>query len=84
MPLYLYRAAYTRSRWRRRSRSPKDRLEVVRPVLDAVGAKLLVAHPFGEYDVLAVYEAPDDAAAAAVALAFAAGGAIKARRPPGS
>ena len=81
MPLYLYQAAYTPESLAAQIKEPKDRLEVVRPVLEAAGAKLLVGgYPFGEYDVLAVYEAPDDTTAAAVALAFAAGGAIKAAK----
>jgi len=35
---------------------------------------------FGEYDVVAIYEAPGDIAAAAIALAFGAGGAVKSAR----
>jgi uncharacterized protein with GYD domain len=43
-----------------------------------VGAKLTVAaFPFGEYDVLVVYEAPDDVTAASVAMAVAAEGEVK-------
>jgi len=34
-------------------------------------------YPFGEYDVLVVLEAPDDTTAASIALAVAAGGAVK-------
>jgi uncharacterized protein with GYD domain len=78
MPLYLYQAAYTPESIAAQIKEPKDRVEVVRPAFDAIGAKILVAgYPFGEYDVLVVYEAPDDTAAAGLALAFAAGGAAK-------
>jgi uncharacterized protein with GYD domain len=59
-------------------KDPKDRIEVVRPVFEAVGGKILASgYPFGEYDVMAVYEAPDDTTAASLALAIAAGGALK-------
>jgi len=34
-------------------------------------------YPFGEYDAIVVYEAPDDTSAAAFALAIASGGAAK-------
>ena len=49
-----------------------------RPLLDAVGGKLLGGgFSFGEYDVTILIEAPDDETAAAVPVAVAAGGAIR-------
>lgn len=81
MPLYLYQAAYTPESLAAQIREPKDRVEVVRPAFDAVGGKVLAAgYPFGEYDVLVVFEAPDDTAAAGLALAVGAGGAVKAAK----
>lgn len=78
MPLYMYQAAYTAESLAAQIKDPKDRIEVVRPVFDAIGATLLAAgHPFGEYDVLVVFEAADETTAASVALAVAAGGAIR-------
>ena len=81
MPLYLYQAAYTPESLAAQISDPKDRVEVVRPAFEAVGGKILAAgYPFGEYDVLVVLEAPDDTAAAALALAVGAGGAVKAAK----
>jgi uncharacterized protein with GYD domain len=78
MPLYLYQAAYTPESIAAQIKEPKDRVEVVKPAFDAIGAKILAAgYSFGEYDVLVVYEAPDDTSAAGLALAIAAGGALK-------
>jgi uncharacterized protein with GYD domain len=78
MPLYLYQGAYTAESLAAQIKEPKDRIEMVKPAFEAIGAKIVVAgYPFGEYDVLVVYEAPDDTAAASVALAVGAGGAIK-------
>ncbi|MBO0774034.1 MAG: GYD domain-containing protein, partial [Actinobacteria bacterium] len=58
-----------------------DRLEAVRPALEALGGRMIAGgYPFGEYDVLAVYEAPDDSAAASFALAVAAGGGVRSGR----
>jgi uncharacterized protein with GYD domain len=34
-------------------------------------------YPFGEYDAVVLFEAPDDTSAASFALAIAAGGAAK-------
>jgi uncharacterized protein with GYD domain len=78
MPLYLYQAAYTAESIAAQIKDPKDRVEVVRPAFEAVGGKILAAgYPFGEYDVVVVYDAPDDTAAASLALAVAAGGAVR-------
>src|SRR5439155_13302253 len=78
MPLFLYQAAYTAESLAAQIRDPRDRIEVVKPVFDAAGAKILASgFPFGEYDVLVVYEAPDDTVAASLALAIAAGGALR-------
>ncbi|HXW44740.1 MAG TPA: GYD domain-containing protein [Streptosporangiaceae bacterium] len=78
MPLYLYQAAYTAESAAAQIKEPQDRLEAVRPFFESMGAKILAGgYPLGEYDVLAVYEAPDDTTAAALALAIAAGGATR-------
>ena len=78
MPLYLYQAAYTAESLAAQIKQPEDRVEAVRPVFESAGARIVASgHPFGEYDVLEVYEAPDDTTAAGLAQAFAAGGAIK-------
>jgi uncharacterized protein with GYD domain len=43
-----------------------------------MGGKIVVGgYPFGEYDMLAVIEAPDDTTAAGFALAVIAGGAVR-------
>jgi hypothetical protein len=66
MALFMYQAAYTLSRWRRGSREPQDRIETVRPALEAMDGKIIAGgHPFGEYDVLVLFEASDEPMAAA-------------------
>jgi uncharacterized protein with GYD domain len=78
MALYMYQAAYTPESMAAQINEPQDRIEAVRPALEAMGAKFLAAgYPFGEYDVLVVYEAPDETTAASIAMAVAAGGAVK-------
>jgi uncharacterized protein with GYD domain len=43
-----------------------------------MGTKFVTAgYPVGDYDVLVIYEAPDDTTAASFAMAVAAGGAVK-------
>lgn len=78
MALYMYQVAYTQEAVAALIKEPQDRVEAVRPALEAEGGKVLAAgYPFGEYDALVVYEAPDDTVAASFALAVAAGGAAK-------
>ena len=78
MPLYMYQAAYTPESLAAQIKEPQDRIEAVRPSFEAMGAKILAGgYPLGEYDVLVVYEAPDDTTAAALAMAIGAGGAIR-------
>jgi uncharacterized protein with GYD domain len=78
MALYMYQAAYTAESIAAQIKEPQDRVEAVRPALEALGAKILVGgFPFGEHDVLVVYEAADDTTAASVAMAVAAGGAVR-------
>ena len=77
----MYQAAYTPESVAAQIREPQDRIEAVRPSLEAMGPKILIGgHPFGEYDVMVVYEAADDTTAASVALAVAAGGAVRSAR----
>ena len=78
MALYMYQASYTAKSMAAQLTDPKDPAEAIRPALEDVGGKLVVAgFPFGEYDVLVVYEAPDDVTAASVAMAVAAAGEVK-------
>ena len=78
MTLYMYQASYTAKSMAAQLTEPQDPVEVIRPTLEDLGATMLVAgFPFGEYDILVVYEAPDDMTAASVAMAVAAAGEVK-------
>jgi uncharacterized protein with GYD domain len=79
MALYMYQASYTAKSMAAQLTEPIDPVETIRPALEEVGAKLVVAgFPFGEYDLLVVYEAADDVTAASVAMAVAAAGEVRA------
>jgi uncharacterized protein with GYD domain len=78
MTLYMYQASYTAKSMAAQLTDPHDPMEAITPTLEELGATILVAgFPFGEYDVLIVYEAPDDVTAASVAMAVAAAGEVK-------
>ncbi len=81
MPRYLIQLAYTPEAWAAQLRDPQNRVEVVRPALERVGGRIEAAYfAFGEYDVVLIIEAPDNATAAGFVLAVAAGGAMKASK----
>jgi uncharacterized protein with GYD domain len=78
MALYMYQASYTARSMAAQLKEPQDPVELIRPSLEDLGAKIVVAgFPFGEYDVMVVYEAPDDMTAASVAMVVAAAGEVK-------
>jgi uncharacterized protein with GYD domain len=78
MALYMYQASYTAKSMAAQLEEPRDPVEAIRAALEDLGATIIVAgFPFGEYDVVVVYEAPDDMTAASVAMAVAAAGEIK-------
>ena len=80
MPIYMYQAAYTPESWAAQLKNPQNRVEAVgRAACEAVGGKLIGGwYCFGEYDLMIIADAPNNQAMSAIALAIAAGGAIKA------
>jgi uncharacterized protein with GYD domain len=78
MPLYMYQASYTAKSMADQLKEPHDPVELIGPAMAELGATIVVAgFPFGEYDVVVVYDAPDDMTAASVAMAIAAAGEVK-------
>ena len=77
MPLYLGRFSYSSDAVKAMVDQPQDRSAAAREVADSLGAKLLgFWFAFGEYDGVFLLEAPDNASAAAVAMAVGGSGAI--------
>ncbi|HXZ32879.1 MAG TPA: GYD domain-containing protein [Terriglobales bacterium] len=78
MPSFLHQVAYTSEGWQALIAHPQDRLEVVRSAIEKLGGKVVAGwFAFGDYDVVAITEMPDNVSAAAIAIAFAGGGACK-------
>lgn len=79
MPHFLHQVAYSPEGWEALVRQPQDRIEAVRPAIERLGGKVNSAwFAFGDYDVVVISEMPDNVSAAAIAMAFAGGGACKA------
>lgn len=78
MPSYLMQVAYSAEGLAAIIKSPQDRTEAVRKPIEKLGGKLGGAwFTFGDYDVAVIVEMPDNVSAAAMAMAFGAGGACK-------
>jgi uncharacterized protein with GYD domain len=77
MPLYLGRFSYTTDATKALLNEPQDRSAAAREVAESLGGKLLgFWFAFGEFDGVFLMEAPDNASAAALAMAVGAGGAL--------
>jgi uncharacterized protein with GYD domain len=77
MPLYLTRFSYTPETWARLIGNPEDRRKAAQEYIESVGGKLHgFWYAFGDEDAYTLWEAPDNASMAAVALAITAGGAL--------
>jgi len=78
MPLYLTQVAYTPEAWKALMNNPQDRIDAIRPAIAKLGGKVISGYlAFGDYDIVSITEMPDNVSAAAIAMAFAAGGACK-------
>jgi uncharacterized protein with GYD domain len=78
MGRYLIQAAYTPEAWAAMVANPQDRSTPVREMVERVGGTLHSFYlTFGDYDVVAIVEFPDDVTAAAVSIAASAGGALR-------
>jgi uncharacterized protein with GYD domain len=81
MPRYLVQASYTPAAAAAFISSPQDRVAGLDAVIKRLEGKLeSFDFSLGEYDVVAVYSAPDDTTAAALALAVNAAGHLKSYR----
>jgi uncharacterized protein with GYD domain len=79
MAQYLLQLSYTADSWKAQLKEPRNRIEAVTPVLEKLGGRFTAAYyAFGEWDLIAVTEFPDNASAAAASIAFSSGGAVKA------
>lgn len=78
MPFFLHQVSYTPDALARLIANPHDRFEAVRSPIEKLGGKIKDSYfAFGEHDAILITEMPDNVSAAAIALAFAAGGALR-------
>ena len=78
MPHFLHEASYTAEAVARLIANPQDRFQAVREPIEKLGGRIHASFfAFGEHDVVLLTEFPDNVSAAAIALAFTGGGALK-------
>jgi uncharacterized protein with GYD domain len=78
MPSYLVQVSYSVEALAAMVKKPQNRTEAVRATIEKLGGKLSgIWLAFGDYDVVAVFDMPDNASALAFALAIGAGGACR-------
>ncbi len=79
MAFYMIQGAYTAEALATLAKNPQDRSAPVRELVQKLGGRLVGFYfCFGEYDVVALSELPDDSAATALALAAVSPGHLKA------
>jgi uncharacterized protein with GYD domain len=70
MPLYMQQVAYDPEAWAALAQNPEDRSEAFGRLAENMGGRMLSFYnSFGEYDVVVIYEAPDQSTAAAIEVA---------------
>jgi uncharacterized protein with GYD domain len=78
MPSYLLQVSYSAEAMAALIKHPQNRGEAVRKSIEKLGGTIGGYWlSFGDYDVVAIIDMPDNVSAAAFALACAAGGACK-------
>ena len=79
MASYLIQVSYTTAAVAAFIANPQDRSDVIRKAIESLGGKLHNIYlAFGDYDVVGMFDMPDNVSAAAFALAIKAGGSCKA------
>ena len=77
MPLYMFQASYTTQGISDLVKTPQDRAAAVRPIIERMGGKLENLYfAFGDFDVVAIAELPDNVSMSALAMAVGASGAL--------
>ena len=81
MGVYLTQFAYTPEAWAALVHNPADRKTGLAALAQSMGGRLIeLYYCFGEYDGVALLEAPDDTTAASILMAAVAPGHLKAIR----
>jgi len=75
---FLHQVSYTPDALAKLIASPQNRFDAVRGPIERLGGRVLSSYfAFGHFDAVLITEMPDNVSAAAIALAFGAGGSLR-------
>lgn len=78
MPFFLHQVSYTPEALARLIANPQNRFDVVRGPIEKLGGRVVSSYfAFGHFDAVLITDMPDNVSAAAIALAFGAGGSLR-------
>ncbi len=78
MAYYLFQAAYAQEAVAAMIKNPQNRMEAAQPAIEKLGGRIIdMWLAFGEYDVVAIMELPDNVSIVAASMAVSASGALK-------
>lgn len=81
MSFYLIQASYSSQAIAAMVKNPQDRAAAVRPMIERAGGKLHgLWFTFGESDIVAIAEMPNNLSAAAISMAIGASGTMSSYR----
>jgi len=82
MPMFMAQFAYTPKAWASFVHAPQDRAATSAAMVQHFGGRLIGLYytPGDEYDGFALFEAPDDSAAAAIEIATVSVGHLRSNR----
>jgi uncharacterized protein with GYD domain len=81
MPRFLLQFAYTPQAWQSLVKNPMDRAAAFRGLIEQMGGTFIsLNYCFGDYDGVAIIEAPDSRAALSMVLAAVTPGHLKATK----
>jgi uncharacterized protein with GYD domain len=81
MPIFMTEAKLSEESLAILSAKPSDRKKEVNKVIETYGGKLINFYwMFGEYDIITIYDAPDNSVAMAILLTLSAGGNVASHR----
>ena len=79
MARYLVQASYNPKGISDLVNNPQDRAVALRPVIEGMGGRIeSFDFAIGDYDVVAIFDVPDNVSAVALAMAIGSGGAMSA------
>ena len=78
MAFFLLQVGYTPEGWKALIEHPQNRIEAIKPAIEQLDGKVVDGWlSFGEYDIVAILDLPTNVSAAAMSMAFSAGGVLK-------